>query len=400
MKGKILNQLLDKYERSLTFKNENTKKQSFSLEISKVFPKYSDDFDLFQKLNSEIEDLCKKNFISLKKEKNQDLVKSVSLNLEKIDEIYTFLNRVPRKNEQENLLKILCKFENPEKKDSILYSFIQNQKERIVKNQNVEFFDNENKDFDSFKDILLAIQKIEENETEIFIRDFSISIFGDSKRLEKIKSSIESILKNYGEIESDDILAEFNILKTPTYVFVKGNALIHFKSQILNLSELSGDIGLSTQTLKEIEKIEVLGERVITIENLTTFHDFEQNEDFIIYLAGFHNSVKRDFLKKIFETNNQKKYFHFGDIDAGGFYIFEHLKNKTSIPFEKMNMDIETLKKFKEKTKSLTKEDVKRLSKLSENAEYKEICEYMIKNNCKLEQEAFGLLPSAKENFI
>ena len=78
---------------------------------------------------------------------------------------------------------------------------------------------------------------------------------------------------------------------------------------------------------------------------------------------------------------------HFGDIDAGGFYILEHLKTKTGIPFQPYRMNAETLKKYKKQAVPLTEHDRKRLQKLRQNPVYSETIRYMLENNIKLEQE-------------
>ena len=81
---------------------------------------------------------------------------------------------------------------------------------------------------------------------------------------------------------------------------------------------------------------------------------------------------------------------HFGDIDAGGFYILQHLRNKTGIEFKPYQMDLQTLKSNLKYTKKLTETDRKRLTNLADG-EFKEVVNFMLENNCKLEQEATDL---------
>ena len=52
-----------------------------------------------------------------------------------------------------------------------------------------------------------------------------------------------------------------------------------------------------------------------------------------------------------------------------------------------MYMDIETLKKYDSCAKPLTKEDLARLKRLKEDAEFDNLISYMLEHNCKLEQE-------------
>ena len=164
------------------------------------------------------------------------------------------------------------------------------------------------------------------------------------------------------------------------------------------MSKINGDIALSTESLKSLKRIIIKASRVITIENLTSFHDYNASKDFVIYLGGFHNKTKRRFLMFLYEQNTNKEYRHFGDIDAGGFYILEHLKEKTKIPFKSIYMDIDVLKKYRNNTRELSKNDVKRindvllnLNYLSEKEElqedYRNVLNYMLEHNCKLEQE-------------
>ena len=74
-------------------------------------------------------------------------------------------------------------------------------------------------------------------------------------------------------------------------------------------------------------------------------------------------------------------------MDAGGFYIFEHLKGQTGVEFRPYKMDIDTLKEYFQYTKELTENDRERLLKLRDSI-FGEVINYMLENNCKLEQEA------------
>lgn len=127
----------------------------------------------------------------------------------------------------------------------------------------------------------------------------------------------------------------------------------------------------------------------MTIENLTSFHDVFLKDTFYIFTNGFHNHAIEAFLKCLYDFLGESvHYFHFGDIDAGGFHIYESLIKKTQIPFQMYKMNIEMLKKYKDYTKPLTQNDRKRLLSFKENQN--ELIDYMLKNNVKLEQEIIG----------
>ena len=77
---KVLNELLDLYEKSKTFLGENKNHQTFKVSVSKLFPKYDDDseFELYKEINQNLDLLQKKEFITTKAEKSGK-IRSVSL---------------------------------------------------------------------------------------------------------------------------------------------------------------------------------------------------------------------------------------------------------------------------------------------------------------------------------
>lgn len=197
-----------------------------------------------------------------------------------------------------------------------------------------------------------------------------------------------NLLYEYGDFpEKEQVLGNLNLIKNPTYVNFKGAGIIAIKGQRLDLSKFSNDIAISSAMLSDIDSIDVIGKAVITIENLTSFHTFYDEDMFVIYLGGYHNSVRREFIKKIQQQNPEVIFYHFGDIDVGGFCILEHLKRQTGVDFQPYKMDLDTLKKYYHYSKKLTDNDRDRLAKL-EDSQFKEVISYMLENNCKLEQEA------------
>ena len=405
IQSKTVHSLLDKYEKSKTFLGENQVKQKFTRHISELFPKYNDDaeYDYFCDVNDALKELQRMGLILLRFQRG-DIVESVELNLQQLEQCYAFVDRASRKEEHDWVLEAMSQFQGC----AVLDKYFEAQRSKIAKNQKIEYFDGKKQEF---VDMLRLVKLICENEEEQFVRDFSVSHFGDSKRVEALANKVQALMYQYGEYQDKDtVLEECGIVKTPTYVCLKGNGRITLGGQIIHLTQLIGDIALSTTSLKELDSIEVLGNRVVTVENLTTFHDYNGVEDFVIYLGGFHNTTKRKFLMYLFEQNRNKEYMHFGDIDAGGFYIYEHLKMKTGIPFKTLCMNVDVLKKYSSQTKALTQSDTKRIESLLKKLDYKhkdsnvldedyrEVLQYMLKNNCKLEQEAIFDLSQKNDN--
>lgn len=382
----ILNKLLDKYERSKSFTGQNSVRQSFSVKITELFPEYADDSEYasFAAINEAADRLCEKGFVSCKKQRNGVII-SVSLVLDSRDRSYEYLNRTPKKDIHILLKELLNRYIG---KNEVLSRYCNEQLKRIESNKSVGYFDG---DFDRFENTLKALVEVFNVQSETFQRDFSIKALGDSKAFEKVKSKVVSILFEYGDFpEKETLLEELNIIRNPGHVYFKGAGRINLNGQIIDFSEMRGNLAISSSLLKSVEKITVTGDSVMTIENLTTFNAFSDANVFAIYLGGYHNTDRRDFIRKVYEQNHDKKFLHYGDIDAGGFYILRHLREKTKIDFRPYNMDVGTLKKHAAYTKRLTENDRKRLHCLLES-EFCDVINYMLENNCKLEQEVLDI---------
>ena len=381
----IINKLLDKYEKSKSFTGENKVNQSFSVKVSSLFTKYRDhsNYEVFQGVNEAVDILVRKSFV-IAKVNSANVYNNIVLNVGALEEIYNYTGRTPKKEINKSVMELL---ENYKERNEVLDRYCEAQLERINSNRPIQWF---NDDLTDLENILISVDALLKLDKETFMRDFSVRVFKDSKVFEGIYSKVINLLYEYGDFpEKEQVLGNLNIIKNPTYINFKGAGSITIKGQRIDLTGISSDIAISSIILSDIDKIEVVGKAVITIENLTSFHTFKNKDMFAIYLGGYHNSLRREFIKKMYQQNPKVDYFHFGDIDAGGFYILEHLKQQTGVAFKPYKMDIETLQAYSKYTKQLTESDRDRLLKLM-NSQYGNVIEYMLQNNCKLEQEAIN----------
>jgi hypothetical protein len=380
---KMLNSLLDKYEKSKSFAGTNKVNQRFKVRVEVLFPVYQDDsnYEVFQEINESIEILNRKGLIRGRFD-SRKICSEIILQTDQFEEIYRYVGRIPKQEIRNRLEYLLKQYQN---ENEILKAYCSEQLVRLSENRSVQYFRD---DFEEYEKVLIVVKALTKVDSEQFIREFSIQVFHDSKTFSKIKNTVENLLFEFGGFpEKEQILGNFNLVKTPTYVNFKGAGRIVLKGQEIDLSTLSGDIAISSSMLEDIQKTDVLGKAVITIENLTSFHRFNEPDFFVLYLGGFHNSVRREFIKRLYKQNPNVSYFHFGDIDAGGFYILEHLRKNTGVCFQPYKMGLATLKGYQKYAKKLTGNDKKRLRNLM-NKEYGPVIAYMIENNCKLEQEA------------
>lgn len=380
---RLLNALLDKYESSKSFIGENKVRQRFLIRIGDLFPEYLDhaNYETFQSVNDGIDLLVRKKLVLAKIEK-ANVCKEIQLNPESIEEAYRLLGRTAKRDVHETISSILTRYQES---NAILHQYVSVQLDRLAQNKPVHYFNN---DFTEFAYLLKAVEAVAKVQNETFYRDFSIQVFRDSKVFDRISGKVAALLFEYGEFaEKDQVLAELNLVKNPTYVHIKGAAKVILNGAEIDLSALHGDIAFSSTMLDDIGHVELTGRSVMTVENLTSFHLVDCENRLVIYLGGFHNTVRRHLIMKINQQNPDATFYHFGDIDAGGFQILQHLRRQTSIKFIPYKMDLETLRKYQDSAKSLTENDRSRLIKLKGQG-FDEVIDFMLTNNLKLEQEA------------
>ena len=383
----ILGKLLDKYEKSQGYKGEISLHRKIYFQFNeKSIGDYFDEYDSTKK--KEIDISCKqleeKHLIKIhwgKGYSNHNIVK-VQLNEENIVEVYKFLNRKERRNKEDSVLELLHNYNS---REDCLGKFSRFILEMIKNNKSIKkYLDTDN--LNECRDIIRGLEEVLNQKEEIFRRNFSIKVYGDSKRYEVLEGKILRIIQEFSKDWSTE---EYNISKNYTYVYFKGDIKIKMKKSSINTLDFKGGIALSSKDIDDIEEIKIGSTKLITIENLTSFNNYDE-DNAAIYLGGYHNSVRQNLLLKIYENNKGILYYHCGDIDVGGFKILNHLKRKTSIPFIPLNMDTKTLNDNMKYAKELTINDKKELERMindEDYTEYYDVFRYMLDKGRKLEQE-------------
>ena len=387
----ILNRLIDVYERREGFKKEPSSLRVIQADIKKTYPEYVDRYNhsVYNDINTAIEKLISENLIESKADETGKYEK-VKLNVESIAECYKRVKRIDIPKQCEKIKEVLDLFKD--KNLPVLRGIISDWSKLISNYKKLPY--DIKYDKERLFNILKILEAILELGRESYIRNFSTAMFKDSKRFQReFKSTVESILFDYMDevVEKDKILEYYNLYENPTYVYIKGDIAIKFEDSVIYVREINGGIALSNSALEKIKEIKVIAEAVITVENLTTYHDEDEKDSVYIYLGGYHNKSKQVILKKIYDENKHCEYLHEGDIDVYGFLILENLKEKTGIPFRPLNMGVDTLKRFFDAKiyKELTASDINMIEKKKGKlGEYKQVLEFMLLHNCKVEQES------------
>lgn len=393
---KIVNALLKRYYKRKAIHKDAEINRRIDLPATKILKDYSDyNVNLNEKelVNKAIISLEEYGFITVSKLKLSEDFEKIYLCVDNVELLEEYaaknLDIIPRSFAVDELKSIIKKYRN---KGEIVNYYI-DELENTIQNRSIRL------DVMKEEDILKIITFLENNKEFLYIREVSMLIFGDSKYLENYrKTQVCSILYSYyvknGEdvFREENLLERFNVYDIDQEICIKGPVLIGFENKTIDIDGLTGGVSFSIKDIDKIKRIVVNSDRVMTIENKTSFLRMNQG-DCYIYLGGFATKPQVTFIKKLIENNPDKRYLHFGDIDAGGFWIHKKLCEQTNMKFDLFCMDKKTLQNdnYKDYVKSLTENDVVRLTNLKDNSEYQECIEWILKNNFKLEQEIVSL---------
>ena len=388
----IISRLLDIYERRNGYAKRPEELRSIQFEVSKKYPIYKDRYDneKYRDINTAIEKNVAAGLIIAEKDQTGRYSK-IKLNIARVDDCYALLKRTSIPDQCKEVLSVLEKVDCSE--SDFINRIVNDFCEQIKVYKKLPY--DLGYDARRVEEVLQVLATVSKLTSETYIRNFSTALFKDSKRFQReYRSTIENILFDYTDdvVEKDDILGYYNLYENPTYVLIKGNARICFDESAIELSEMPGGIALSNGSLAGIHKISVKADKVITVENLTTYHDCDEPDAVYIYLGGYHNTSKQKLLELIYENNGDKEYYHEGDLDVYGFLILENLISKTQIPFKPLMMDVETIERFYRAGlyKTLTARDRKMIDSKKDGqlSAYKDVLEYMLEYDCKVEQES------------
>jgi hypothetical protein len=163
---------------------------------------------------------------------------------------------------------------------------------------------------------------------ERLLRRESVRIFRDSKRLEALSPWLDLLLT--GELiasglENTQIWSALGLRREPQPVLVAGQG-----SAILPQTDVPlcrPYLGLPVDAVRTIE---TQASYVLTIENLTSFHDaaraLPDSDGLLIYTGGMPSPAWRAFFARLLGSlPAQCRLYHWGDIDEGGFRIAAQL---------------------------------------------------------------------------
>ncbi len=390
----ILNKLLDKADKR-NIRNGAVPQRAISLRTDKdtIFKKYwaDDSYNYRPEIHEAIDFLVGKGFVFAEYDRSNELLKKVTLNCDNIAEAYAYLNRTPKYKIVDEEIRKSKELLSMIDGSPVSYSYLSKMISLLENNEaHYSYF----KSYDDLETITYMVKEIEDNDDEVLLRNFSKKKFKDSKLVENYGGKLFSVFNEFDDRQYNnftELCAVHYIVKDKGYAYVKNGFCFKINNQVIDLDALKIDFAFSDEAIDNLEIISINKKKVVTIENLTTFHYYNEPNSIIIYLGGYHNPIKRKLLKKLSSFDSNLSWLHMGDIDWGGFEIYIHLKNKTGINFFPLNMGVDELIKHKNECVPITENDRRKLELLLQNPNAKifyDTINYMLKNGYKLEQES------------
>ncbi len=405
----ILNRLLDKYERSKAYLHGKTTRRIMLRLCSGDMPEYDlGNTRIRELINSTVQGLAKAGIVKYEwmKFERGNIIDRVWLCIDSVEDAYREAKRTPKKEKAE-LVSGEIRKALPGIKQLWIKEFLEEALGDIDKNKSITpHFPG---DTDTALSLIYALVEIDSlGGEECSERVFSIKCFGGSKYFERnVKKKIAGIIGKYllGEKDTverpadEEMLAQVGIVKVFGQVEFCGDILGNILGKPIDFSIFPHGIAMNSHTVKGLS-IEDVGliKSVLFIENKTNYMEYVLNkktaDELVIYHGGFYSPIKGEFFKKVYERGRRAgvKFYHWGDIDIGGFRMYRRLKENIIPDLKPYRMDraafvskekyhLPINKRYQRSLEAMLKDD--------SYAKFHEVIEAMLKAKARLEQEAF-----------
>lgn len=172
---------------------------------------------------------------------------------------------------------------------------------------------------------------------DIPIRRLSARLFGNSKRLEALWPLLDVLLQlEVGGIArpAEEVYGELGLVKFPPTFLMSGAVNVHVGRDVVKL--VRPYLGFSPTEIEGFSSLNSV-RYLLSIENLTTFHELARQVDpaeggLLVYTAGMPSPSWLRIYRLILEhLPHGVPIFHSGDIDIGGFRIADYVAKHASL---------------------------------------------------------------------
>ena len=279
------------------------------------------------------------------------------------------------------------------------------------------------------------IRLLASGQTELAERVFSLQTYGDSKIFEQqVRTRMASLIRRYLipdllgnasdrpedlDVSDDELLGLVGLVRAPEIFEFSGPLLLRRAGRQLDFSFFPACATLSSIELDGLQiELPPVIRRILFVENRTNFHWLvqrrSQNEDWhdtlLIYHGGFFSPARGRFFQQIREAveragqpaanaeqtadagrQSAVSVFHWGDIDLGGFFIFNRLRQTFFTQLQPWHMDRSDLLSSLGQAQPISRAYAERLRLLLTDerfAVFHPVIELALEKGVRLEQEA------------
>jgi hypothetical protein len=336
------------------------------------------------------------------------IISKIWLKYDRLDKVYAHLARRPKWETVDHVLSRLFDIKSQTKNIDWALSWLDESIEAIAKKRalGTSLPADRSEREDLFTVILYLVERDEADDIETTERIFSMKCLGDSKRFElTVKKRLTRILKAHlfkGDIKDDcsdeEALRAIGIVRYPERFEFAGSLSIALPAGVVDYAPLPNGGSLSAVEVR-LGRISIGQDvsRVISIENRTNYIEYIQKRqnketELIIYHGGQFSPAKKIFLQSVASAMPKGcEFYHWGDIDYGGFIMLARLRREISCKIKGWKMDVESLSRHIEFATGYKDSYRKRLESLlgiPELTDCAPCVDFMLKNNIRLEQEA------------
>ncbi|MDR0451835.1 MAG: DUF2220 domain-containing protein [Treponema sp.] len=409
----LLSILLDKYERSVFFRTgaAPTRRIKIRLYDSGLsdYGRYNiEDAERRQEINRAVLDLAEKGLVGfrwMKREENH-IIAQVSLNADTSGSIaaaYSFLGRKPGAalagEIGAEVSDLLARIKSP-----WMRRFLEDCRDSLARNRSpggrLPADNAERRNL--FRALLFADGLAEK--AEILERAFSIRCFGDSKIFEaSVKKRFLDIIRRYSDCEEDsgdeELLAFAGIARYPERFEFRGPLAVSFGpgGGALDFSPLRYGASLGYPDFKRGRLSLPPGlARLLSIENKANYVSYISRNpgggELVVYHGGQFSPSRGAFFRALAAAAPEGcPWYHWGDIDYGGFSMLARLRREIREDARPYRMDGHELARHAALALPVTEEYAGKLRDLARRQELADCLpciSYMIENRVRLEQEA------------
>lgn len=398
----LLDLLLDKYERSQAFlTGESTlHRPQTSLNVEPFRADYRDEMNFRKRewMHEVVQELCSDGILDVKWERSLDIISKIYLQWEGISAAFQRLGRQSKKDKLEVLHDTISRLSGHPWEWVDYWS---REKMAALKEQRSAGLDIT--DPESYADLVQVLHELPGIEGDIPKRMLSLRVFGNSKHFEqRVERRLLTVMRQgLGKSVdlSDGELDVIGIVSHPKPVLLAGLGRFRLNEVDLLLETFTDGVALFPETLKTFDWVSLDVERIITIENLSSYHQWirvrQPLREIVVYTGGFPHRVLQSFLRGLWKMHVRwflsVPIYHWGDIDIGGIQIHRFLQKDCASIIHPLFMDEQILERFGEKEKDNPEQYLRTAKLLLDNEAYAEwhpLLAVMAHTGLKVEQEA------------